>query len=99
MTYYSRREVARLLSVDEDFIATLEREEIICTDAPDPERCFSAAMLERIRAADTLVHELDVNLPGVSVILRMREELASLRRRLQAMADPGQPRSRGGGGR
>jgi hypothetical protein len=86
MTYYSRREIALLLSIDEDFIATLEREEIICSDAPDPEHCFSAAMLERIRAADTLVHELDVNLPGVSVILRMREELASVRRRLQALA-------------
>jgi hypothetical protein len=95
MTYYSRREIIELLSVDEDFIATLEREEIICVDASDPEHCFSAAMLERVRAADTLVHELDVNLPGVSVILRMREELASMRRRLQALAvldKPGGPR-------
>jgi hypothetical protein len=95
MTYYSRREIVELLTIDEDFIATLEREEIICVDASDPERCFSAAMLERVRAADTLVHELDVNLPGVSVILRMREELASMRRRLQALAvldKPGRPR-------
>lgn len=96
MTYYSRREIIELLSVDEDFVATLEREEIICVDASsDPEHCFSAAMLERVRAADTLVHELEVNLPGVSVILRMREELATMRRRLQALAmleKPGLPR-------
>jgi len=94
MTYYSRRDVVELLAVDEDFIATLEREEIICSDAPDPERCFSAAMLERIRAADTLVHELEVNLPGVSVILRMREELATVRRRLQALTVTARPPGR-----
>lgn len=86
MTYYSRREIVELLSVDEEFITVLEREEIVCADASDPEHCFSAAMLERIRAADTLVHELEVNLPGVAVILRMREELATVRRRLQVLA-------------
>jgi len=94
MTYYSRREVVELLAVDEEFIVALEREDIICSDAPDPERCFSAAMLERIRAADTLVHELEINLPGVSVILRMREELATVRRRLQALAVTRRPPDR-----
>jgi MerR family transcriptional regulator, heat shock protein HspR len=90
MTVYTRRQIVELLAIDEDFIAALEREDIVRTDAPETR--FSTTMLERIRAADTLVHELDVNLPGVSVILRMREELATVRRRLQALAVVGAPR-------
>jgi hypothetical protein len=39
-------------------------------------------MLERARVAHNLVQELDVNLPGVSIILRMREEIADLRHQM-----------------
>ena len=33
-----------------------------------------------------LVHELEINLPGVSVILRMREEVATLRHHVEKLA-------------
>jgi hypothetical protein len=59
---------------------SLEHEEIICCDAPagaDGE--FSEQMLERVRVADTLLNELDVNLPGAAIIIRMREDMTRMR--------------------
>lgn len=43
-------------------------------------------MLERVRVADNLVHELEVNLAGVAVIVDMREHLAALRHHLESIA-------------
>jgi hypothetical protein len=43
-------------------------------------------MLERVRVADNLVHELEVNLAGVAVIVQMREEVATLREQLADLA-------------
>ena len=44
-------------------------------------------MLERARVAHELVHELDVNLEGAAIIVRMREELAALHRDLARLAE------------
>ncbi len=86
MKYFSRRQVIEILSIDEAFFVQLEQEEIIQTDADDESReaPYSEIMLERARVADNLVHELDVNLPGVAVIVQMRENLADLRHQLEA---------------
>jgi hypothetical protein len=40
-------------------------------------------MLERVRVAQNLVRDLEVNLPGVAVIVRLREEMAGLRRHVE----------------
>ena len=48
-------------------------------------------MLERARVAHELVHELEVNLEGAAIIVRMREELAALRRDLERLADGAAP--------
>ena len=42
-------------------------------------------MLERARVAQNLVRDLEVNLPGVAVIVRLREEMVGLRRRLEEL--------------
>ena len=47
----------------------------------EPER-----MLERARIAHELVHELEVNLAGASVILRLREEMVVLRQSVRVLA-------------
>lgn len=84
MRFYTRAEVVELLELDEGFLISLESEEIITVDAPSGEAGdFSERMLERTRVAHTLVHELDVNLAGAAIIVRMREEIAGLQRRLQ----------------
>lgn len=76
MSSFERSEVMRLLDVEDAFLAVLERESIIYVDVED--RRFSVRMLERVRVAHSLVFELDVNLSGVAVILRMREELGMM---------------------
>lgn len=84
MRHYTRREIVELLQIEDDFIIALESEEIIVRDAPHGEAIdYSERMLERVRVASNLVDELDVNLPGVAVILQMREQLSEQRRRIE----------------
>ena len=86
MRTYTRREIAVLLELDESFVAELEREHVIEVDAPDAEtEAYSERMLERVRVAYNLVEELDVNLAGAAVIVRMREELLGARRDLREL--------------
>jgi MerR family transcriptional regulator/heat shock protein HspR len=83
MRFYTRRRIVELLHVEEGFVETLEQEEVIQIDAPvEAEGEFSERMLERVRVADTLVRDLDVNLAGVAIIIRLREEMADLRTKL-----------------
>jgi len=86
VTYYTRRQVVELLELDEVFLVSLEREDIILSDAPpEAEGEFSERMLERARVAQNLVRDLEVNLPGVAVIVRLREEMVGLRRHLEEL--------------
>ncbi|MEX2208398.1 MAG: chaperone modulator CbpM [Myxococcota bacterium] len=84
MTYYTRRQVVELLEIDEGFLVSLEREDIVLRDAPpEVEGEYSERMLERARVAQNLVRDLEVNLPGVAVIVRLREEMVGLRRHME----------------
>jgi MerR family transcriptional regulator/heat shock protein HspR len=88
VNYYTRKQVVELLEIDEGFLVALEREEIVARDAPaDAQAEFSERMLERARVAQNLVTDLEVNLPGVAVIVRMREEISTLRHRLAELTD------------
>jgi hypothetical protein len=83
--FYTREQMLELIGVDGGFLVALEREEIVRHDAPDP-GAYSELMLERVRVAHELVHELDVNVEGAAIIVRMREEIATLRRDLEGLA-------------
>lgn len=83
MKRYTRTELLALLECDEGFVLALEQEEIIEPDAPgESGALYSERMLERIRVARNLVHDLDVNLAGAAIIVRMREEIAELQREI-----------------
>ncbi len=82
---FTRKQFLELVEVDEGFLASLEREEIVISDTPGSEE-FSERMLERARVARNLVRDLDVNLAGVAIILHMREEMAELQRRIEEVA-------------
>lgn len=84
MKSYSRTEVVAILSIEESFLVELEVESIVVPDAEDMR--YSPRMLERARVAQNLVRELDVNLAGAAIIVRMREEMAGLRRRAELLA-------------
>jgi hypothetical protein len=85
MTYFTRKQIIEILEIEDAFFIQLEQEEIVQIDEAQAssEACYSEIMLERVRVADTLVHELDVNLAGAAVIVQMRENLADLRHRLE----------------
>jgi hypothetical protein len=84
MNYYTRRQLVEFLQVGDEFIVSLEQESIVERDAPESmDEEYSDIMLERVRVAANLVEELEVNLPGVAVILRMREEIAGQRRTIE----------------
>jgi hypothetical protein len=84
--YYTRTEIFELLEVESEFLLRLERESIISSDAP-PESGgeFSARMFERVRVTHNLVTDLEVNLAGAAIIVRMREELVAGRRDLESV--------------
>jgi hypothetical protein len=86
MTWFTRKQVLELLEIDEDFLVQLEEEEIVSGDASggEPGR-YSEQMLERARVAHNLVAVLEVNLPGAAIILRMRDEISELRRRVEEL--------------
>lgn len=83
MSVYTLRQIAEILGLDPEFLEQLAREEIL---QPDAESDYSDRMLERARVAHELVHELDVNLAGASVIVRLREEMVVLRQRVTILA-------------
>ncbi len=86
MKYYSRKQVIEILEIDEGFLVSLEEEDVVLRDAPAEQAGeFSEQMLERARVAHNLVRDLEVNLPGAAVIVRMREELADLHLRLDEL--------------
>jgi len=92
--YYTRTQLIRVLELDPDFLNRLEHESIVERDAPPGiPGDFSEQMLERARVAQNLVHDLDVNLAGASIIVRLREQLLSQRKRVERLLDELDPES------
>lgn len=67
-----------LLHGDQELLHHLRRVELL----PSYDEGFSPEDAEIARVAGTLVHELEVNLSGVEVVLRMRSQLLATRREL-----------------
>ena len=80
--FWTSTEVIEIFKVNASFISKLEDEDIICPtcQAGSPTPLFTAADLEKLRIAKLLMEEMDVNLPGVEVILQMRQNMIAMRR-------------------
>jgi MerR family transcriptional regulator, heat shock protein HspR len=80
--FFTTTEVMEILQVNEDLIISLEREEILCPECGGDEtvKHFSQNEIEKLRIARMLMEDMDVNLPGVEIILRMRESMINMRR-------------------
>lgn len=76
------KEVIEILHVDQKLVTTLEQEDIITliTDETGREKLLPGREIDKIRVARILMEEMDVNLPGVEVILRMRQNMIDMRR-------------------
>lgn len=77
----TRVELLRFVGGDEDLLDLLCEEGWVQPVRPDEDE------LEAARLAHTLMHELDVNWPGVEIILRMRTEMLQMRRQIAELLE------------
>ncbi len=77
---YSRSVVCSLCGVSEHQLRIWEREELIVPLSDEyrkrGEPLYDSTALERIRLIRTLGEELEVNLPGIEIILNLLDRLA-----------------------
>jgi len=87
--YWSITEVMDRFQVEQVLIEELEKEEIICSICPEGHtvRHYSAPDLDKVRIARVLMEDMDVNLPGVEVILRMRQSMIEMRKQFDAILE------------
>jgi MerR family transcriptional regulator/heat shock protein HspR len=88
--YWTVSEVVEIFKVDERFLSDLEDEDILCPECRGDAstKLFPPSEMEKLRIAKVLVEEMEVNLPGVEIILRMRQNLIEMRAQFDAiMAD------------
>lgn len=80
--YWTRSEVIEIFEIQQQLLAILEEEEIVCPrhQQDDGEGLYSPEEMELLRITKILIDELDVNLPGVDIILRMRHQMIDMRR-------------------
>ena len=80
-------DIVEVFHVDEQFIVDLEEEEIICATFEEGvrEKRYSPEEVEKLRLAKILVEEMDVNLSGVDIILRMRQNMLEMRKQFDAI--------------
>jgi hypothetical protein len=79
MTRYTYQHLLELVDGDDELIARLVEEgEIVRRDEGD----IVTVDVERVLVARTLLRELEVDWPGIEVILRLRDELVRARRRI-----------------
>ena len=87
--FWTETEIIKSLCVKKTFLVELEQQEIICPRCgkKTSDKKYSRAEVEKIRFAKTLMEEMDVNLPGVEVALRMRQNMIEMRRQFDSILE------------
>jgi len=87
--FWTITEVMEIFEVDEEFLSDLEEEEVLCPvrRKESPSKVFRAEELEKLKLVKALVEDMGVNLPGVEVILRMRQMMFDMRRQFDEILD------------
>lgn len=87
--FWTSTEVVEIFQVDERFISELMDWDIVCPACSDEvdDRVFSPHDMEKLRIAKTLIKEMDVNMAGVEIILRMRQDMIAMRRQFDDILD------------
>ena len=82
-------EVSEVFEVEERFLIELEDEEIICSvcNGDPPTKLYTSSELEKLRLVKILTEDMDVNLAGVEVILRMRQSMIEMRRQFDSILE------------
>jgi MerR family transcriptional regulator/heat shock protein HspR len=89
LKYLPLPEAAERSGLTVAYLEMLEREGLIAVKHTlDDVVVISSADLDRARVAALLTQELEVNLPGAEVILRMRDDMIAMRRQFdQILSD------------
>ena len=87
--FWKITEVVKKFQIDRRFLDDLEEEEIICPICREKstEKLLSSEDLENLRLARILFEEMDVNLPGIEVILQMRKNMLDMRKQFDAILE------------
>lgn len=87
--YWTITEVIESFELDEDLLKELESEEIVCPVCREggSTKFFTARDLETLRLTKIFMEDMGVNLPGVEVILRMRQNMLDMRRQFDAILE------------
>jgi MerR family transcriptional regulator/heat shock protein HspR len=82
-------EVVEFFQIEETLVVDLEEEEVIepIQRKGQESKLFSADELEKVRLAKILVEEMGVNVAGVDVILRMRQNLIEMRAQFDSILE------------
>ncbi|MFC1838512.1 chaperone modulator CbpM [Thermodesulfobacteriota bacterium] len=86
---WTLEEVIKTIEIDETLISELEKEGIVCPicDGNKVSKNFSRIEVEKVRIAKLLIEEMDVNPPGVDIILRMRQNMIDMREQFDSILD------------
>jgi MerR family transcriptional regulator/heat shock protein HspR len=87
--YWSITEIKEFFQVTDGLITQLEKEQIVQAirkDASEGE-FFSVDDVEKLRLAKILMEEMEVNLAGVDIILRMRQNMFDMRRQFDEILE------------
>jgi hypothetical protein len=91
MSRVLRTTILTILQGDEEFYEQLRNRGLL----PHDEETLTADHIELARVTYTLVQELELNWPGVEVVLRMRGELIDMRKQVAELLSLLQARGKG----
>ena len=80
--FWKITEVIEQFQINVSFLDDLEEEEIICPTCREDseEKLLTSGDLEKLRLARLLFEEMDVNMPGIEVVLQMRQNMLDMRK-------------------
>ncbi|MCK9274413.1 MAG: hypothetical protein M0P57_04910 [Syntrophales bacterium] len=80
--FWTVKEVLEIFEIKQRFLDTLEEEDIVCTcfSEKGEERGYHSDEMEKLRVAKILAEDLEVNLAGIDIILRLRQQMVEMRR-------------------
>lgn len=88
-TFFTLTEVKRYFKIEDDLLNLLESEEIIRPEygADMQDKRFHLSEVEKVSLAKILMEDMGVNLAGVEVILRLRQNMLEMRRQFDAILE------------
>ena len=88
-SFFTFTEVKQRFQIEDDFLDLLEEEQIICPqgNGDSEEKHFTPSEVEKLRLAKILMEEMGVNLAGVEVILRLRQNMIEMRKQFDAILE------------